>query len=241
MKKLRNYFIGHYLTNPDVFEKARALMLYQFALVFCVTFILPFITDYMLGLKKAVVLHGIDAATLWVFPFILKYSKTLDWVINLFFTICFLSAVGAYMMLSPMKIDIIAISWTSFFLVLSALLQRGIARILYCCFFGWLPLVYVMINIQLKGALTWNWILQAGAEDPPMFLVFIPIVLSAYAIWSHTYTIQKAKETITEQKAIIEEKNKDITDSIVYARRIQRSLLPHDKYIARTLERLKKK
>ena len=34
------------------------------------------------------------------------------------------------------------------------------------------------------------------------------------------------------QKAIVEEKNKDITDSIKYASRIQRALLTTDEYIA---------
>jgi tetratricopeptide (TPR) repeat protein len=39
----------------------------------------------------------------------------------------------------------------------------------------------------------------------------------------------------------IEEKNKEILDSIRYAKRIQESLLPTDKYIEKNLERLKKK
>ena len=46
----------------------------------------------------------------------------------------------------------------------------------------------------------------------------------------------KNKET-EDQKKIIEDKQKDILDSIYYARRIQRSLLPTEKYIARQLAR----
>lgn len=38
---------------------------------------------------------------------------------------------------------------------------------------------------------------------------------------------------ITEQKKVIEEKNKDITDSIVYAKRIQDALLPSSEFVAR--------
>ncbi|MDP1803396.1 MAG: tetratricopeptide repeat protein [Bacteroidota bacterium] len=45
----------------------------------------------------------------------------------------------------------------------------------------------------------------------------------------------KNKET-EEQKATIQEKNKDILDSIHYARRIQQSLLPTEKYIERHLK-----
>lgn len=49
-----------------------------------------------------------------------------------------------------------------------------------------------------------------------------------------TLEIQVKERTaeINEQKKIIEEKNKDITDSINYAQRIQRSILPTEKEIA---------
>jgi len=55
---------------------------------------------------------------------------------------------------------------------------------------------------------------------------------------------EKVKERtfeVVKQKEIIEEKNKDITDSILYARRIQQSLLPTMKYIDKNLKRLLKK
>lgn len=58
---------------------------------------------------------------------------------------------------------------------------------------------------------------------------------------------QKVNKIIFEQKAqveyqkeLVEEKQKEIIDSIVYARRIQKSLLPTEKYIERNLKRLKK-
>jgi tetratricopeptide (TPR) repeat protein len=51
---------------------------------------------------------------------------------------------------------------------------------------------------------------------------------------------QKANEIISEQKLIVEEKQKEILDSIYYARRIQRSLLPSERYIERVLDHLKK-
>lgn len=66
---------------------------------------------------------------------------------------------------------------------------------------------------------------------------------------------QKANALLSEQKAeievknsnlesayeIIEEKNKDILDSIHYAKRIQQSLLPTEKYIDKSLKRLREK
>jgi antitoxin component YwqK of YwqJK toxin-antitoxin module len=44
---------------------------------------------------------------------------------------------------------------------------------------------------------------------------------------------------IAEQKNLVEEKQREILDSIYYARRIQRSLLPTEKYIDKNLNRLK--
>ncbi len=43
---------------------------------------------------------------------------------------------------------------------------------------------------------------------------------------------------IEEQKKMVEEKQKDILDSIHYAKRIQESLLPSVKYIGKTITRL---
>jgi tetratricopeptide (TPR) repeat protein len=53
---------------------------------------------------------------------------------------------------------------------------------------------------------------------------------------------QKRKDNIiiTQQKNIVDEKQKEILDSIHYAKRIQNALLPSEKYIERTLTNLKK-
>ncbi len=53
------------------------------------------------------------------------------------------------------------------------------------------------------------------------------------------YVVEQQKAEVELQKAIVEEHQKDIIDSITYARRIQLSLLPTDKYIEKELNRLK--
>ncbi len=50
----------------------------------------------------------------------------------------------------------------------------------------------------------------------------------------------KANQEITQQKKIIEGKQKEIIDSIEYAKRIQLSQLPSEKYIDRTLKKMNK-
>jgi tetratricopeptide (TPR) repeat protein len=49
---------------------------------------------------------------------------------------------------------------------------------------------------------------------------------------------QKANALVLYQKVLLEEKNKQVTDSINYASRIQQSLMPSEKYIERSLKKL---
>ena len=56
-----------------------------------------------------------------------------------------------------------------------------------------------------------------------------------------TKVIVEQKEVVEGQKQHIEEKQKEVLDSIHYAKRIQVALLPHEKYIERNLNRLQRK
>jgi len=240
LNKLREYFIGDIIrSNDDVFETARAIMLLRFCFMFIIIFLLPVISDMMLGYKKATIIHSLAFLVISFFPFVVKSQKNLDRSIITFFSISWLVSLLVFMSLNPTHLHLIGVCWSVFFLVLGTLLLRGFARIFFCCFFNWLPISYVIINAQLNGALTWDWIVEKGAENPPLALMLIPICLLMYAVWTHTITIQYAKQTINQQKKIIEEKNKDIIDSIRYARRIQNALLPSDKYIDKEMKKNK--
>lgn len=86
---------------------------------------------------------------------------------------------------------------------------------------------------------------QIALEQQRIFLsfagviVFITIAFSFFIFRSYKQK-KKANELIAEQKAILEEKQKEILDSIHYAQRIQRAQLPTEKYIQKNLNRLKK-
>ena len=75
-----------------------------------------------------------------------------------------------------------------------------------------------------------------------LVLVFSLFLLNRFRI------TQRQKLVIEEQKVLVDkayenlhEKNKEVMDSINYASRIQRALLPSQKYIANNLIRLRKK
>jgi len=62
-----------------------------------------------------------------------------------------------------------------------------------------------------------------------IFIVgFILVLLFSFLLINRFRIIRKQKAIIEVQKGIVDEKNKDITDSINYAKRIQRSFLPKD-------------
>lgn len=68
----------------------------------------------------------------------------------------------------------------------------------------------------------------------------IGLLVLGFAIFAYRSFLQKQKANveITRQKHLIEEKQKEILDSIYYARRIQRSLLTSERYIRRNLGRM---
>jgi tetratricopeptide (TPR) repeat protein len=73
-------------------------------------------------------------------------------------------------------------------------------------------------------------------------ICFVTLAISVIAliILRSLRITKKQKIIIEEQKETVEAKQKEILDSIHYAKRIQQSLLPTDKYIERNIFRLKK-
>jgi hypothetical protein len=68
------------------------------------------------------------------------------------------------------------------------------------------------------------------------FLIFI-LLLTIVALSLIYSRFQLTKK----QKVIIEQKNKEITDSINYAKKIQQSILPTEKYLDKEIKRLRDK
>jgi tetratricopeptide (TPR) repeat protein len=69
-----------------------------------------------------------------------------------------------------------------------------------------------------------------------MFALVIVVFRGYRAKKKANEIISLQKSEMEKQKLIVEHKNKEITDSIQYAKRIQKSLMPNEKYIERTLK-----
>jgi tetratricopeptide (TPR) repeat protein len=70
--------------------------------------------------------------------------------------------------------------------------------------------------------------------------LLIVLIFSIF-LYNRFRITQKQKGIIEEQKLLVDIKNKEIVDSINYAKRIQKAHLPTDKYVAKSLDRLSKK
>jgi thiol:disulfide interchange protein len=72
-----------------------------------------------------------------------------------------------------------------------------------------------------------------------LIVIIASVLLSILLLISiiNFYQKQKANALVLKQKKLLEEKNKEIIDSINYASRIQRSLMPTEKYITKHLNK----
>lgn len=69
---------------------------------------------------------------------------------------------------------------------------------------------------------------------------FAAMFIMAILIFRSYRIKQKANKLVSEQKELLEIKNKEITDSIKYAKRIQNAHMPSNEYISKKLNELKK-
>ncbi len=82
-----------------------------------------------------------------------------------------------------------------------------------------------------------SYSVSAGLLLIGIFAIFVMIGLKKSKKANKIIALQKTE--VEEQKHLVEEKQKEIIDSIRYARRIQTSLLPTEKYIDKNIKRLK--
>ena len=87
-----------------------------------------------------------------------------------------------------------------------------------------------IMEAQLEQARTRSYALYGGLA---LVLLFAMIMFNRFRV------TRKQKVIIEQQKHLVEEKQKEILDSIVYAKRIQQSLMPTEKYIEKNVSKLK--
>lgn len=81
--------------------------------------------------------------------------------------------------------------------------------------------------------------MQSKQRNQLLFLAAGSFILLVVFIFAYRQK-RKSNKIIFEQKRLVDEKQKEIIDSINYARRIQKSNMSSEKYIEQTINRLKK-
>jgi hypothetical protein len=72
-----------------------------------------------------------------------------------------------------------------------------------------------------------------------IIVIFGLLLVFSIVIFKNLQDKRKVNKIILAQKVLVEEKQKEILDSIKYAKRIQHTLLPSEKYVERNLNRLR--
>jgi tetratricopeptide (TPR) repeat protein len=71
-------------------------------------------------------------------------------------------------------------------------------------------------------------------------IILVIVAIAGFVIFKSLLVAKKQKRIIEKQKQIVEEHQKEVIDSIHYARRIQTALLPTERYINKSLLRMRK-
>jgi hypothetical protein len=107
--------------------------------------------------------------------------------------------------------------------------------------FGCILLLFAGVCWWIENHASYFSYLSPEIKRAGFYLNIVSNMVLVYCVVLHFKKAATEYETVILRKnEEITEKNKSITDSIVYARRIQHSLLPTHSYIEKTLERLQK-
>lgn len=224
MKKLKNWFIGDYIAQTeDVFERSKIEMLYNYSLAFFVLGNIYYIHISIAGYWMHMLSEGFSMLSLISIPFVLKFFRNVKlaawiYIIQQIIVSCISIIIegGRPLMISGF--------WISLFILLAFFLfdlRIGTIVLLIAAILnGIMGFLAQKINVHPN-----NWL-----PDTPD-VILLPVSLVIYVTWTFIKTRKYAETQIREQKNQIEHKNKEVTDSINYAQRIQKAILPSSNLI----------
>jgi hypothetical protein len=239
MKKLRNWIIGDYLRKVDnVFTRSRIELIYNFVLFYLLNVILfcgnVFANHYYYHAAILTLSIFILSSVLVVLKIkqdyrsaakVLLFNQTLVGVVSYLIQESKMDFVGEFFIVVNILIAFFTLGRNAGFII------TGI----------WLiQIIHCLANEATNGKFILIHIPKDQVLPPAPFFVLVPFFLCVYIIYQFVKTRTIAEHDIQEQKKLIEIKNMEITDSIRYAKRIQDSSLPKEKYIERELDKMKK-
>jgi len=234
MKKIRNWFIGDYLAKTDnVFKRAKIELTYSFCTFFFIMGVLYYGNLIANNLWYHFYVVTFAVVSLGAVPFILKYKQNVLWAASWYvgqqMVVGFcentieegkLSAMGA----------LFSINTIMFCFFVFGTRKGFIAALPFMTFF-----TYAVINQAAGGKLVlFHTPPEEKVQDQPI-VTLVPFFLSLYVIWKFITTRSAAEKQIEMQRMLLETKNKETTDSIKYAKRLQEAILPPLSFIKQYL------
>lgn len=235
MNKLKQWFIGDYLAKtPDVFAKAKIELVYNYAVYYFILGSLFYVGLFFMHLHYHIAIVSLAVVGLISVPFILKHTQNLRFA-SIFLIVLQLVISCLSMFIQQGRQDMTGGLWTAVFIAMALFLfERKWGLILIFIIFacgGIIGTISKNFNIPENEKLK---------DTPDAFLT--PILLLIMIIWQFLKARAEAEDHIRDQRLKLEinsreleVKNKDVTDSINYAKRIQYAVLPQEETIYRSI------
>jgi hypothetical protein len=239
MKKLRHFIIGEYLSNTsNVFDRAKGQLLYNFTIFYLLNLLLfsvnlytnhyyyhAAIITFAISLLIAILIAFKQQHKFKSIALILLYQQIITGLVSFIIQKSSMDFVGEFWMVVNILITFFTLGKSYGFIM------SGI---------WFLQLIHCLVNDASGGKFILIHIPDNEVLPPAPYFILIPFSLCIYIIYEFVKTRSVAEQDIQQQKSTIEHKNQEILDSIRYASRIQKSLLPTEKYIGKILNSEKK-
>jgi len=235
MRRLKQWFIGDYLAKtPDVFGRAKIELLYSYAMYYFVLGTAFYIGLFFKGLHYHIYVVTLACLGLITTPFILKYTQNLR-ITSIFLIVLQVVISGFSIFLEQGKQDVTGGLWTAVFIALSLFLFERT--------WGLIFILIMMVVGGYAGYLAKHYKIPEseqlwGTPDEMLF----PLLLIIMIVWQFLKARAEAETYIKDQQLKLESaarelqvKNKDVTDSINYAKRIQYAVLPQEETIYKNI------
>ncbi len=224
MKRLKNWFIGDYLAKTDdVFERSKIELLYNYSIAFFLLGLVYYFHILYIKLWYHVAAEGIAMLSLILIPFILKYKRNVKlaaWI----YIIQQIIVSSCSIIIENGKDGMISGFWISLFILFSFFL--------FDIKMGTFFILIMAIAGAISGALS-HQINLPPEHQLPMTpdVIMLPLALVIYVTYMFLKTRKQAEKQINAQKSLLEHQKKEVTDSINYAQRIQKAILPSHRLI----------
>jgi hypothetical protein len=235
MKKFRNWLIGDYLSRTtNVFERAKTELLFNFTVFYLINLLLfegnlisnhfyyhAYIITFAIGMLIVILIF-------------FKLNKPFLMIARVLFWQQVITGIISYL-IQKSSMDFVGEFWILVNILITFFTMGKRAGFIMSAIWA-LQLVHCLINDSTHGKFILIDIPNDQVLPPAPGFIVVPFCLCIYIIYQFVNTRSIAENDIQEQKKLIEDKNKEIIDSITYAKRIQRSLLPTTKYFSKHLD-----